>query len=189
MPGSAIAAAPRIKWLGAKSLHRVRRLITNLAARYDGFSGAVDALRRAPDMDPATRQNICHWRLMLADPIYRAFAGRYLVERRASGLASVNRDAVVRFVEAEFPGRWAAAMARQFAQKLLAASSEAGLLSARLDPRKSLHPRVPNEALGYFVERRLRTLHGLRFRHANGVIDMEWDEGAPPLGLASGGGA
>ncbi len=197
-------AAFEERWFGAKSLARVRRLLTNLAARFDAFPEALALLRALADLDPASRQAICHWHLMLSDPIYRAFAGRFLVERRRSGLATVDRDAARRFIEEEFPGRWGPATCRQFAQKLLAAASEAGLASAKVDPRKLLEPRVTDAALrhllrllrgvridghlldnvylvsvgltGEVLDRRLRALPGLRVRRSGDVAVLEWDE-------------
>jgi len=139
------------RWFGAKSLHRVRRLLTNLAARFDAYPAALEAIRRSPALDPASRRLICHWHLMLADPLYRAFAAGFLVARRADGVPTVDLQAARRFVETTLPDRWGPATTRQFAQKLLAAASEAGLISARVDPRRFLQPLVTDAAIAHLV--------------------------------------
>ena len=53
-----LPAAPRAiqafeqRWFGAKSLHRVRTLLANFAARYDACPDALSVLRRWRSMDP-----------------------------------------------------------------------------------------------------------------------------------------
>jgi hypothetical protein len=138
------------RWFGAKSLERVRYLIAAFTDRYDAFPSALAALHRWSSMDLATRQVICHWHLQLADPIYRRFAGEFLVQRRGLRESKVDRDAVLRWVKAEFPGKWADATNVQFASKLLSAALEAGLVTKR-DPRSLLYPKVSDQALAYLL--------------------------------------
>ena len=95
----------------------------------------------------------------------------------------------------------------QFASKLLSAASEAGLVTAKKDPRALLLPRVSERALGYVVhllrgvrhagtllenpylasvglsgaglEQRLRALPGVHFRRMGELVELDWD--APSL--------
>ena len=83
------------RWFGSKSLERVRFLLAAFADRYDAFPEALDVLRRWRSMDVATRQVVCHWHLQLSDPMYRRFAGKFLVERRGSANPKVDRDIVL----------------------------------------------------------------------------------------------
>ncbi len=191
------------RWFGAKSADRVRTLLAYLAARYDAWPHSLEVLRRWRSMDPATRQLICHWHLQLSDPLYRRFTGEFLVARRAQGLDTVDRDVVLRWLDQVEPGRWARATQVQFASKLLAAASEAGLVvGPRTGARKLASPHVTDDALVYFVrvfepitiaggrfdnpylasvgleggllEHRLRTLPGLDFRRMGELYELHW---------------
>ena len=155
-------AAFEKRWFGAKTMPRIRFLLPNLAARYDAFPPALSVLHRWHDMDANARRAICHFHLQLSDPIYRRFTGDFLVQRRNSTGANIDRDIVLRWVQREFPDRWSPATCIQFASKLLSAASEACLLSAKKDPRKLLVPRVPDIALAYL----LHLLRGLQFQGA-----------------------
>src|SRR5262245_19593661 len=97
------------RWFGAKSLERVRTLLANFAARYEAYPQALAVLRRWPGMEPQVRKLICHWHLQLADPVYRRFTGRFLVERREGAEKAVDRDVVLRWVTRTYPDRWGAA--------------------------------------------------------------------------------
>lgn len=203
-----VPAAPRAlqafeqRWFGAKSLERVRTLLANFAARYDAFPEALGVLRRWRDMEPPSRQIICHWHLQLTDPLYRRFTGELLPERRASAQPKLGRDTVLRWLKREHPGRWAEATCIQFASKLLSAASEAGLVSPRRDPRQLLYPKVPDAALAYllhllrgvtfsgtftenpylasvgltggFLDQRLRTLRGVTFHRMGELTELHW---------------
>jgi hypothetical protein len=195
------------RWFGARSLPRVRFLLTSFAARYDAFPDALEVLRRWQGMDLATRIAICHWHLQLSDPLYRRFTGSFLVERRLHPTPSVDRDLVLRWLRSHFPERWSEATYVQFASKLLSAASEAGLLSPRKDPRSLLLPRIPDLALAYlmyllreirfegtlidnpylrsvgldggFLDQRLRNLPGIRFHRMAHLTEFDW--AAPDL--------
>ena len=195
------------RWFGSKSLERVRFLLASFAVRYDAFPEALAVLRRWRGMDATTRQLLCHWHLQLSDPIYRRFTGEFLVTRRGLRDPKIDRDIVLRWVKNEFPGRWAEATAVQVASKLLSATSEAGLISPKRDPRALLLPKVSDLALAYllhllrsvrfegtftenpylasvgltegFLDQRFRTLPGISFRRLGQVVDFEWD--APTL--------
>jgi hypothetical protein len=158
-PAQRNLAAFEQRWLGAKSLERVRTLLAYLAVRYDAYPEALAVLRRWTQMDPPTRQVICHWHLQLSDPMYRRFTGVFLPARRAGARATVDRDLVVRWVQEQERDRWAAATCIQFASKLLSAGSEAGLLSPHPDPRALPLPKVTDVSLAYL----LHLLRGVSF--------------------------
>lgn len=195
------------RWFGAKSLERVRFLLSNFVDRYDPFPEALAVLQRWHSMDAATRQVVCHWHLQLSDPLYRRFTGKFLVERRGLRDPKVDRDIALRWVKNEFPERWSEATSVQFASKLLSAASEAGVVSPKRDPRSLLLPKVTDLALGYllhllrgtriegtlienpylasvgltegFLDQRLRALPGMTFRRMAGLTEFEW--AAPSL--------
>lgn len=192
------------RWFGSKSLDRVRFLLANFVERYDAFPEALVALRRWGHMSAPTRQLVCHFHLQLSDPLYRQFTGSFLVARRSLLDAKIDRDVVLRWVKGEYPGRWSDATAVQFASKLLSAASEAGLLSAKRDPRNLLLPKVTDEALTYLLyllrgvrfagtltenpylasvgleggllDQRLRNLSAVRFRRMAQLTEFEWSE-------------
>lgn len=191
------------RWFGAKSLERVRFLLANLTSRFDPFPDALAALQRWRTMDAATRQVLCHWHLQFSDPIYRRFTGSFLVERRGLRDPQVDRDAALRWIKREFPDRWSETTCVQFASKLLSAASEAGLISAKRDPRKLLIPKVSDLALTYllyllrgvrfegtltdnpylasvgltngFLDQRLRALPALTYRRMGHLTEFDWD--------------
>ena len=189
-------------WFGAKSLARVKVLLTNFRARFDVFPAAVAVLGRWAHMDPATRKLICHWHLQLSDPMYRRFAGEYLPERRRRDRREVSRDLVVAWVGDQGPGRWTMATRIQLASKLLSCAFAAGIVGTNRDPRPVLAPRVRDEALAYlmyllrevefegalldnpyvrsvgldgrFLEERLADVPGLRLRRQGDLLDFGW---------------
>jgi hypothetical protein len=189
-------------WFGAKSQGRVKVLISNLRARYDAFPAALAVLKGWPDMDPESRTAICHWHLQLADPLYRAFAGDYLPERRMGARAEIRQDQVVSWVSQQGPGRWTMSTRIQFASKLLSCAFTAGLVAGRRDPRPLSFPRIPDPALGYLLhllrevdyegtmtdnpylrsvglesgvlEDRLRGLPELHYRRLGDHVDFGW---------------
>ena len=189
-------------WFGQKSQARVETILANLRPRYDAFPVALAVLARWRSMAPDTRRMVCHWHTQLADPMYRAFSGEFLVARRGHARAEVSRDAAVGWVEEMQPGRWALSTRIQWATKLLSAAFEAGLLESNRVPRPLSWPRVPDEALGYLlyllrelsfagtlVENpylasvglaaptlgdRLRTLPGVTLRRMGDLVDFEW---------------
>ncbi len=201
-PGPRALQAFEQRWFGAKTLHRVKTLLPYLATRYDAFPEALDVLRHWRDMEPATRQVICHWHAQLSDPIYRRFTGELLIERRTQADPRVDRPAVARWVRQAFPGRWTETTVVQFASKLLSAGSEAGLVSPKRDPRALLFPKVPDLAIAYlmyllrsvkhegtmtenayvasvglgdgFLEQRLKTIPAVTLRRMGPLVEIEW---------------
>jgi hypothetical protein len=139
------------RWFGPKSEARVRDLLSNFALRYDAFPKALGVLRGWRAMSGPTRALVCHWHLQLADPVYRAFTGELLAERRAAGATSFDRSVVSRWLRAEHHARWAESTCVQIASKLLSAASEAKLCTPKKDPRTPLIVSVPNEALAYLL--------------------------------------
>jgi hypothetical protein len=189
-------------WFGAKSLARVKVLLTNLRARYDAFPAALRVLHDWRHMQPDTRALICHWHLQLSDPLYRSFTGEYLVQRRERLRPDISRDLVVKWVAEQGPGRWTAATRIQFASKLLSAAKSAGLVGSIRDPRPLTFPRVGDGALTYvtyllrevafegtpldnaylrsvgmdgkLLEDRLRALPALRFHRQGELAEFGW---------------
>ena len=190
-------------WFGAKSLARVQVLLTNFRARFDVVPEAIAVLSRWPHMVPETRKLICHWHLQLSDPMYRLFAGDYLVERRRRDRPEISRDLVIAWVGDQGPGRWTMTTRIQLASKLLSCAYAAGLLGSNRDPRPVLTPRVHDEALAYLMyllrdvdfegtlldnpfvasvgldgrsleERLLAGVVGLRLRRQGDLLDFGW---------------
>jgi len=196
-------AAFEHRWFGSKSLERVRFLLLNLDERYAAFPEALPVLRRWRTMDASERQVVCHWHLQLSDPLYRRFAGRFLVERRTAYEAKVDLRIVLRWLKGEFPDRWSESTSIQFASKLLSAASEAGLISPKRDPRTLLMPKVSDTALAYLLhllrairfegtltenpylaslglvdgyrDQRLRALSAVTFRRMGDLTELEWN--------------
>lgn len=189
-------------WFGARSLPRIEVLFTNLRARFDAFPSAIAVLHRWPAMPPEVRRLICHWHLQLADPLYRAFTGDFLVARRELLRPEIERDVVVTWVGAFAGERWTMPSRIQFASKLLSAAHAAGLVGTTRDPRPLLFPRVEDVALEYLLyllrgvrfdgtllanpylasvgltggvlEDRLRTLPALTFHRQGALTDFTW---------------
>lgn len=193
-------------WFGARSLARVKVLLTNFRARFEATPQALTVLARWPHMAPETRQLVCHWHLQFADPTYRRFTGDYLVDRLARG-RDVTRERVITWVGEQGPGRWTMGTRIQFASKLLSSALSAGLLGSNRDPRPIRRPRVRDEALAYLMyflrgadfegtllenpytasvglvgrdlEARLSDLPGLHVRRQGDLTDFAWE--APDL--------
>lgn len=140
------------RWFGTKSEARVRTLMTDMVERFDAYPEALDLFQRLPRISGVVRTFICHLHVQLADPIYRAFTGSYLPKRRAEGRATIDRPAVVRWVESEHPGRWGGATSTKFASNLLATAFDVGLVGGRRDPRRLPTPSVPSVVLGYALQ-------------------------------------
>lgn len=145
-------------WFGARSLARVKVLLTNFRHRFDAFPPSLSVLHNWVDMSPDTRRLICHWHLQLSDPMYREFSGELLAQRRASHKPELTRDIVLSWVDPKSDA-WTMATKIQFASKLLSAAYAAGLVGSTRDPRPLLFPRVPDDALEYL----LYLLRNIRF--------------------------
>lgn len=190
------------RWFGGKSSAWVAVLLSNFRARYAAFPGALTVLRHWCPADPVTRRLVCHWHLQLTDPYYRRFTAEYLTALRERGGAETDFGTVLRWVEETKPKPWQPSTCRQVASRLLAAASEAGLLSSAPDPRRVVTPHVPDEALGYilhllrevviaqplfdndylgsvalsgvFLDQRLRVVPWVRVQRMGDVVTAEW---------------
>lgn len=202
--GERPALAFEQRWFGARTMPRVRTLIAALSKRFDPTPDALAALRAWRSIPADARVIVCHWHLQFSDPVYRAFTGGFLAQRRAEGRNTVDRDQAERWVHATFGERWAGATRLKFAGNLLTAAGEAGLVAGRTNPRTIVTPRVSDDALAYLLhllrevriegrfldnpylasvglERdelsaRLAALRGVRFRQLADVVDFEWSE-------------
>lgn len=189
-------------WFGARSLARVRDLLANMRVRYDVFPRALATLHRWSDMPPDTRRLVCHWHLMLADPVYRDFAGGFMPQRLERHQTDVRTDLVVSWVARKTGERWTTPTQIKIASRLLAAGHGAGLVTGLRDPRSLTLPRVPDEALTYLLyllrevtfdgtlldnpylasiglheadlNERLRALPDLSFSRQQGLVDFGW---------------
>lgn len=139
------------RWFGAVSESRVKVIMREMQLRYDAYPPALHALANWEDMSPATRAVICHWHLQLADPLYRAFTGDFLEERRQALDPTVSREQVLRWVSRGNEERWGRTTRVAFASKLLTAAYHAGLVASTRDPRPLQYPRVSDRALSYMV--------------------------------------
>lgn len=200
--GTRAALAFEQSWFGVKSMPWVTVLVNNLRLRFDAYPESLYVLGRWREMSPDVRRLICHWHLQLTDPLYRAFTGQYLVRRRDSLRASVDRHTVIRWVEDQGPGRWTVSTRTQFGTRLLSCARDAGLVVGRKDPRELAYPRVPDDALAYLLHLlrairfagtmfenpylasvglvglaladRLRTLDAVHYTRVGDVHDFEW---------------
>ena len=187
---------------GSRSLARVKLLLANFRLRFDTFPDALQVLRGWQQMEPSTRALVCHWHVQLTDPLYRAFTGKFLVERHEAARPEVSRDMVTRWVGDQGRGHWTMATRAQFASQLLATAKAAGLVLNVKDPRRLAFPRVADDALTYLLyllrgvdfagslvenpylssvgldrrgaEDRLRSLSALQFRRQGELLDFGW---------------
>jgi hypothetical protein len=147
-------------WFGAKSMARVRSLLGAFRFRFAAYPQALEALRLWTDIDRDSRNAVCHFHVQLTDPLYRAFTGEFLPERRLRGHADVGREAVLAWIgRMDRDKRWSAATRVGFASKLLSVAHGAGLVETTRDPRPLGLPKVPGRALAYL----LHLLRGVRF--------------------------
>ena len=189
-------------WFGARSMDRVKALLLNFRTRFAAFPESLRVLHGWRDMDPTTRVAICHWHLMLADPLYRAFTGEYLPARREAHRAEITRAVAITWVTEHGQAHWTTATRIQFAGKLLSAAHSAGLVTSSRDPRPLAVPRVGDDALAYLLyllrgvrfhgtvldnpylasvgltgsalDDRLRGLTALSFRRQGDLLDLDW---------------
>jgi hypothetical protein len=138
-------------WFGTKSEAWTTELLSNMRVRFDAFPAALSVLARWRSMPLETRRLVCHLHVQLTDPLYRAFTGEFLVERRDAPRSEVNRQTVIQWVTEHGPERWALKTRIQFASRLMSCALAAGLLGGKRDPRPAIAPRVPDDALAYVL--------------------------------------
>lgn len=150
------------RWFGAKSEARVKTLLGDMALRFDAYPNALQALH-VWDPPRFLAPWLCHFHTQLADPIYRAFTGEYLPERRVAGYERVDRESVARWVNERWPERWSPITCLKFGSNLLATAAAAGLLKQRRDPRELQAPRAPKLAVEYlfYLLREVQIEHAL----------------------------
>lgn len=193
-------------WFGAKSLARVRVLLTNFRARYDVIPDALTLLGHWPHMEPDCRKAICHWHLQFADPLYRLFSGTVLSTRRSESRNTITLDAMILWVTSHGPKHWTTSTRVHYARKLMSAAYAAGLLASNRGPRPVVAPRIPDDALAYLMyllreidfegtllenpylasvglkgpqlHDRLRGLPGLALRLQGDLVDFAWHFGS-----------
>jgi hypothetical protein len=201
-PRTSSTAAFEASWFGTKSEAWTTELLSNMRVRFDAFPEALRVLARWRSMTPETRRLICHFHVQLTDPLYRAFTGGFLFERRDATRPEVHRQTVIRWIAEHGPPRWALKTQIQFASRLLSCALAAGQLGGRRDPRTAIAPRVPDDALTYilymlrtvtfegsFVKNpylaslgmvgghlsdRFRSLSSIELRQVGDVHELEW---------------
>lgn len=146
-------------WFGAKSEAWTTELLANMRVRFDAYPPSLRALAGWRSIPPEARRVVCHFHVQLTDPLYRAFTGRFLAERRADGRLDLHRQKVIDWTVEHGPPRWAVKTQLQFATRLLSCSAAAGLVRGTRDPRALTLPRVSDLALEHI----LYTLRALRF--------------------------
>lgn len=129
--------------LRARNVERIRDILVVMAERYDAFPEALVVLGRWKRMDAPTRRMICHWHLQLSDPLYRRFTAELLVDHRSRN-APIDRAATASWLRDEDEDS-------ALASYLLTAGAEAGLITAKRDPRKMITPEVPERAVAYLL--------------------------------------
>jgi hypothetical protein len=201
-PRGSADAAFASSWFGTKSEAWTTELLSNMRVRFDAFPAALRVLAGWRTMPPEVRRLVCHFHLQLTDPVYRAFTGEYLPDRRDSPRADVQRQTVIQWVRDHGPPRWALKTQIQFATRLLSCASAAGLIKGKRDPREAVAPRVPDDALAYLLYSlrhiefqgsliknpylasigllgghladRLRALRSIEFRQVGDAYELEW---------------
>ena len=138
-------------WFGARSLDRVKDLLSNMQVRYDAYPDALATLHLWRDMAPDIRRLVCLWHLMLADPVYRTFAGAFLPERLDRGTNEVRVDLVTTWIARLTGERWTTPTRKRVASSLMSAARDAGLTESGREPRALTLPRVPDDALTYLL--------------------------------------
>jgi hypothetical protein len=137
------------RWFGTKTEARVRTIMTDLIERFDAYPESLALFQQLGRIPVGLRTFLCHLHTQLADPVYRSFTGAFLPRRREEGRTTVDRAAVVRWVEASHPGRWAPVTCVKFASNLLATALDVGLIHGRRDPRGLPHLVAPDLVVGY----------------------------------------
>lgn len=201
-PRASTTTAFAASWFGAKSEAWTTELLSNMRVRFDTFATALRVLASWRAMSPETRRVICHFHVQLTDPLYRAFTGELLPERRDSLRAELHRQTVIQWTAEHGPSRWALKTQLHFASRLLSCASTAGLLEGTREPRHITIPRVPDHALEYILyllralrfegsiiqnpylaslglvgsalADRIRALRSIELRKSGDVHDLEW---------------
>lgn len=137
------------RWFGSRSQERVRYLLQTLRSRFDGFPGALAALQAWNPLELDDRRIICHWHLQLSDPLYRQFSGQHLPERFLHPSPTIDRNAVIRWVDQQLEGRWAAATVLRMVAGLMGCLNEVGFCQGNANLRPLRRPPVSDIALSY----------------------------------------
>ncbi len=196
------AVAFEERWFDNKTMARVRLILNNFRYRYDAYPMALEVVSKWRPIDPGIRQNICHWHLQLADPLYRKFTGEFLENRRNHPAPHIGRHTVSRWLSDMFGDKWAASTSNRIAENLITSAAEAGLCSSKPGIRNLTYPQVNRYGLAYLLyllrhvsfegsllenpylvsvglsegllEQRLRHIPGLAFNHMGDLRDFEW---------------
>lgn len=197
-----IQAAFEERWFGSRTMVRVRHLLLGFQARFDAFPHALKALHHWNPTEPADRRLLCHWHVQLSDPLYRTFTATHLVERLQHPQPTLDKNAVIRWLDNHTEQRWAASTTQRMTAGLMGCLNEVGFTEKTTALRPLSLPKVSDHALAYglyllreteFVgqladnpylasvgltgeqlEARLSRLPGVKFRKMSDVKELEW---------------
>lgn len=136
---------------GSRTFSRVETLIADMRHRFDAFPSSLAVLLRWYDMKPSDRSVLCHLHTQLADPLYRQFAGSFLIDRYGSQRTSIDRELVIDWIESVVPGRWKVPTRSMIASKMMTSAMTVGLLESNRDPRSIAFPRVSDTVIAYLM--------------------------------------
>ena len=190
------------RWFGSKSMNRIKDLLNDFRYRFVRFPSALNVLCAWRPNDPFDRQNIAHWHLQLADPLYRDFTGSFLLSRRNLTRPRIDMAGTVRWITDRVGDRWAVSTKNKIAMNLVTSAADAGLCSNNPGIRNLSFPKVSDISLAYilyllrectfegtlldnpylasvgltgsFIEKRVRKLPGLSYSRMVNVQNFHW---------------
>ena len=195
------AIAFRERWFGNNSEQRVKGILRNMQLRFDRYPEALTVLSQMSRSEFFPL--ICHWHLQLADPLYRAFTGEYLVSRRMTGNSrhlGIDKEYVFGWLSTLNLPSWSLKTKLKMSASLMTAARQAGMIQnneiaggSLLGTDKalgywfylwrSLHDAPPvlnNPYLasiglsGEWLDRRITKLNCLQLRRLGDTLDWEW---------------
>lgn len=142
-------AAWREKWFDDLSKSRVHYLVGQLGKRFP--FPARELLDFSPRAEHRSNALVCHWHLLLSDPLYRAFASEFLFGRWAVTDASVDLATTREWLKSRpLTADWQPTTLGRMASGLLSAATEAGLCEGRGSTGKTLRlPTVDRDDIKY----------------------------------------
>lgn len=190
------------RWFGSRAMNRVKYLLLGFQARFDAYPNALKTLHHWNPDDPEERRLLCHWHLQLSDPMYRQFTSTHLPERLQHPQPTLDRNAVVRWLEGYTEQRWAPATVQRMTAALMHCLQETGFAEKGRTLRPLRLPRVSHRLLGYLLyllretefqgqlsqnpylasvalqgeelERRLTQIPGIAFRRLSDFKELDW---------------
>lgn len=194
------------RWFGSRALARVQYLVGTFQARFDAYPQALKSLHRWAPEDVRERRVLCHWHLQLSDPLYRQFTGEHLPVRLQHPQPTLDRNAVLRWIEQGAGQHWSTATTQRMAAGLMGVLNEVGYTAGVQAIRPLALPWVSDRALTYLLyllretefqgslncnpylasvgidaealEARLVKLAGIRFQRMSNLKELHWEHGS-----------